>query len=671
VIDLRFFKQIAIALLALALIAGCSAVTPRPTTLPAASLTVGSSETATQPPTPISTAPPSSTPLPTAYTGLVPKEALFRFSKGPIRLVDASLNVLLVGSAIIVCGYQPANGKQDWCRTTGEAPNSLLRSLNASPDGNTYLTGLENGMALGWDTSSGKQLWALSGVVLNAVAWSPDSQQLVYSTRDLSLHILQTRDGTPVASIPLVGIPPDVLSWSPDGKMIAAGDNSGQVVVYDAQTRQAIMGHSFFPAEYFVSSLAWSTNSLHLVAGATITSSCTQNCIPTYSGRLAMVDAHSGGLIWQVDAGNQVHSLALSPDGQTLLAKIGEKAFKLYSVADGTVSQSISADPSLRTAWLPDGQAIYAVDQSANLLTWNLAGVQQASIHLDGYDTLTNFAWSRDGARLAASTTAGQVLIWDVSNGTLLKSFPARSTDGPLDWSPDGQQIATLQGQNVTFWNLSTGRQEKVLAGAGRFSTGQGWSPDGSRFSTFDAYNLTIWDTSQWTVSMQMVLQKPVYRTDEPHVPVNLTSIAWSPDGKYLAGVGGIDVWNVANGEKTEIEKSSSTSPYQSLGWFQDSTHVWIGGIDFGITIIAYSESGFTTSYIRIYGFTCSAVSPDGKYLATAGDQIVLRSPKDGSLLQGLNGAADQPDHLVFSPDSKMLASLSKADGTIILWKVP
>jgi len=69
--------------------------------------------------------------------------------------------------------------------------------------------------------------------------------------------------------------------------------------------------------------------------------------------------------------------------------------------------------------------------------------------------------------------------------------------------------------------------------------------------------------------------------------------------------------------------------------------------------------------------FTRITFSPDGKYVANGRSSIILRNPANGTVVTTLEGAANRPDHLAFSPDSKTLASLSKEDGTIILWKVP
>ena len=269
-----------------------------------------------------------------------------------------------------------------------------------------------------------------------------------------------------------------------------------------------------------------------------------------------------------------------------------------------------------------------------------------------------DFAWSWDGAWLAASTTNGQVLIWGIPGGRLIKSFPVGSTDGPIAWSPDGKQMATQQGEKISFWDIDTGGQEKILEGAGQFTTGQGWSPDGKLFATFDDKVLKIWDTHSWTTSHIIMVNEGS----------NLTFIAWSPNSQFLAGVGNLYVWDVATGDQTTIDGSNS-SRFYSVQWFPDNAHLVIekGWV---YELIKKDLSLFISPY-PYGGATSAAISPDGQYLATGENVIVLRDPKDGSVLQALDGAANHPERLAFSPDGKILASLSKEDGTIVLWKVP
>ena len=524
----------------LSLLAACTSATPNQalTATPLAISTLGQTPTLALTSTFTSTPAPTATMMPTPFTGLVPPDANLRLSKGPLRFVDLSPDgkVLLVGSHIMLCTYQVSNGKENWCQTTGSRDEGLLsplRGLSFSPNGNTFITGLEDGSLVLWDSALGQQLWTIPGAKLNTVAWSPDGSKFVVSTQDLFLRIFESQNGNLLNKIQLRGIPPIALSWSPDGKEIAGGDASGQVTLWDAGSGQTLSAQAITAAGYFVSSLGWSKDSSQILIGSSFTS-CNGSCTPTNGGELVVLDIPSGNIRWHEDVNDQIHAISLSPDGKTALARVGNENLNLYQISDGKLIQSISVSGGIGAFWLPDGKSLITLDGEYELLSVDLSGNKQIIAGLKGYYDLAELVWSPDSSTLAASPINGPVTLWDRVSGKLLKTFGVGASDGPLAWSPDGKLIATIQGKNIIIWDLQAGSQAKVLTNPGKISNNMAWSPDGKLFASLSSGDpkggwismITLWDTSTWNVYRKL----PSYQDYNPQ-----TFITWAPDGKSLA----------------------------------------------------------------------------------------------------------------------------------------
>jgi Tol biopolymer transport system component len=146
---------------------------------------------------------------------------------------------------------------------------------------------------------------------------------------------------------------------------------------------------------------------------------------------------------------------------------------------------------------------------------------------------------------------------------------------------------------------------------------------------------------------------------------------AWSPDGKTLATVGfNIFLRGEASG-KIVNTFAQDMGLFSSIAWSSDGSNL-LAAI-YGLVKIIDAGSGAIRVQIKSDEnnyLTSAAFSPDGKIIATGGNDINLYNAQDGKLLKTLSGNADYADRLAFSPDDKTLASGS-ADGTVILWKNP
>ena len=159
-----------------------------------------------------------------------------------------------------------------------------------------------------------------------------------------------------------------------------------------------------------------------------------------------------------------------------------------------------------------------------------------------------------------------------------------------------------------------------------------------------------------------------------------ISSILFSPDGNTLAlkAEDTIYMWDVEN------QKLLFTREYKSL-W---DVNFASDGESFSVTTFkttAPFEGYFETYLWNIDGTRANALggggnhvafSPDGKYIAAESnseDNAIMLYHADGTFLNKLEGHTDRIGKIVFSPDSKVLASSGGGNGrdqTVRIWRV-
>lgn len=166
-----------------------------------------------------------------------------------------------------------------------------------------------------------------------------------------------------------------------------------------------------------------------------------------------------------------------------------------------------------------------------------------------------------------------------------------------------------------------------------------------------------------------------------------VTSLAFSPDGKRLAGcvaAGEVCVWDLESEKVLTMEIKTTVVPHHALVFIDNSTLATTNGRFQVIIWNLSSDDTFTLSDERIY--LCSlAVSPDGRFLAVGrgafpiaflprGSGHAVTRPgiiriwnlKEKKVVQELKGHRHYGvQSLAYSPDGKTLASCGDS---LVLW---
>jgi WD40 repeat protein len=241
-------------------------------------------------------------------------------------------------------------------------------------------------------------------------------------------------------------------------------------------------------------------------------------------------------------------------------------------------------------------------------------------------------AWSPDGTRVASASDDGTVQVWDPSTGVQYWSRVIDDYAFAVAWSPDGKYVAG-GGRHGTVMILDSrsGRSVATYQGPANFIEGVAWSPDGTRLATAGSDGtVRVWEAATCHLALTYRGQgEPVW------------AVAWSPDGTRIASGTG------AAGENGPVK-------------VHNSVKVW--NAQTGQTLLTYAPDA--GEYYAV------SWSPDGKYLATGGDDhtVTLFASATGRTIQVYKGHADVVWTAAWSPDGTKMASGGQ-DGSAQVWK--
>ena len=205
----------------------------------------------------------------------------------------------------------------------------------------------------------------------------------------------------------------------------------------------------------------------------------------------------------------------------------------------------------------PDSQFVAAGMQN-NIVLWNAETGKQEKVLQHQRRAVWSIAFSPDGKTLAiAGEENGKIELWDLATGRPKQSFESsRGTVAVVEFAPDGKTLVSGGGRGfdspgeLLLWDLASG---KIRA---KWKIVEDWpivslafSADGKTLATGSRgspVKLWEWETGKVKATLEG--------------PLNLTKVAFSADGKYLAAsggthdpiiaIGGIYLWDLHTGKR-------------------------------------------------------------------------------------------------------------------------
>ncbi|QEL14100.1 WD40 repeat domain-containing protein [Limnoglobus roseus] len=306
------------------------------------------------------------------------------------------------------------------------------------------------------------------------LTWSPDGKFLAAAAVSGPVHVFDAT-GKPVATLAGHTHGTMAVAWKPTGELLATAGQDGKVRVWDAalwQERAAFDGGS-----PWVERLAFSPDGSHLASAA---------------GKKVRVWDAAGEMVREfADHKSTVSHLAWRGSQVTVAAYGG---VRLYDIATGnTVLDFAWKGAPLAIAWSPNGAMLAHGNQDATIHFWYTAR-PDSPLQMSGYATkVRELSWDASSRYLACGGSSA-VCVWDCGGKGPEGSKPQMLPCGeePLSavaWQRRGYLLASGGPDGrVLLWQPANKKGPLVGTNGGDAGvTVLGWAPDDKTLAVGDA----------------------------------------------------------------------------------------------------------------------------------------------------------------------------------------
>ncbi len=571
-----------------------------------------------------------------------------------------------------------------------------VNSVTFSPDGQTALSASSDGTLILWQVKTGEIVRRFEGHMggVNSVAFSPDGETALSGSDDSTLILWDVTTGEIVRRFEEHTGAVNCVAFSPDGQTAVSGSADRTLILWDVTTSEIIHrfeGHSNDVTA--VSFVPGANGDSHIILSASL------------DYHLKSWDAQAGTLLQDIAHEDQVKSLAVAPDGRTvLLGFLGD--LLLFDLERWQISTHLPDAPALSLAVSPDGRLALSGADDGSLYMWNLG--EQVELYRWMPSTASFSRMIRllsDGRHLASVYFAvddtdpmGFAMVfelWDVDNTSptihqsirrvvLPRPFPEPAgTWG--DYSPDGEYALVnfgdywgSTGQNaIVLYDLDSGAIVRRFEGQTYLGRSVAFSPDGRTVLTGSMSWTNYWPEEEWGKGELLLwdvesgaLLRRFGNTDD------VTSISFSRDGHQALTSSVVHpyirVWDVETGELLrECQFPSDDGGY--IVRFGPDEKTALAGSSFGPLVQWNLE---TCAVIRRFvGHPTNvpglSVSPDGRYILSGDESgnLILWNLETGEELSRWIGHGGAVWDIMFSPEGQTAYSAS-FDGSIRQWQI-
>ena len=382
-----------------------------------------------------------------------------------------------------------------------------------------------------------------------------------------------------------------------------------------------------------------------------------------------------------------VESVAFFPEGRTVLTGSYDNTVRLWDVETGREKPpSFKAKNRVTMARVsPDGRTVIIGVNGGGGILWDASdGHTIRQMGREGLEDFEGAVFSPDGRWILSWTIfpkLGELRLWDVQSGRLLRSFQAPGDSAAF--SPDGKTILTKGGQ---LWDVTSGQNLRKYDFGRHQVASVAFAPDGRTFLTGGTtYDQTarLWDLASGKELVRFAGRVAPVQTVTPHPKEPLVQVLGAEQHRAASGEGfggpnstriqDAIIWDLEKGREVRRVAVKPKPAWAGING------VWKGPNGERALLLANRPAVLPKDpktgrplmgYANLPMPNQIEVSRDGSRVVAFGNPgHFLWDYKTGHLIRQFKASGYSVEVLAFSPDDRWVLA-GTTDGTARIWDV-
>jgi WD40 repeat protein len=410
-------------------------------------------------------------------------------------------------------------------------------SAEFSPDGKFIVTGSWDNTARVWDVATGKEVQRFSGheELIYTVAFSPDGSKILTGSLDDTARLWDVETGEEIRRFEGHWKAVWAVKFSPDGRTVLTGSLDNTARLWDTATGRELKVYKPHGDSVYTGAFSPDGKSV-ILAGRNETARLRpvpESRWPDPARMEAIAAAYEetgpkGQLMAFEGHEDGVRSVAVSPDGETILTGSEDDPARLWDIETGREVHRFEGHESsvYAVAFSPDGDTVLtgSLDDTARL--WNAEEGREIRRFEGHHSSVYAVAFSPDGETALTGGWDNTARLWDIETGREVHRFEGHeSSVYAVDFSPDGDTVLTGSlDETARLWDTDTGREIRRFEGHESSVRSVAFSPDGETILT-GSYDDTarLWDAATGREIRRLEGHKD-----------GVLSVAFTPEGKAV-----------------------------------------------------------------------------------------------------------------------------------------